>query len=205
MLFRSVVDSENKEEEASNDFDANSGSGICVDCIAEKRETKPRLYYTLATLLADLSSVSKYVKDEKIKKLLLAKDKDKDDSERGGIGTPATRSFILKTLFDRGYVHEVKNNIISTNLGRELIKSSPSLLSQFDFTALWFEQQEDIRQGNLTRDAFLQGCVKMVSQIIDEKRNSGMDSVGIDKTYLAPAAKDICRRQIGRASCRERV
>ncbi len=188
-------DPENKEEEASNDFDANSGSGICTDCIAEKKETKPRPYYTLATLLADLSSVSKYVKDEKIKKLLLAKDKDKDDSERGGIGTPATRSAILKTLFDRGYVHEVKSNIISTNLGRELIKNSPSLLSQPDLTALWFEQQEDIRQGNLARDAFLQGCVKMVSQIIDEKRNSGMGSVGIDKTYPCTCGKGYLQRR----------
>lgn len=188
-------DVENKEEDVATDFDANSGNGECVECIVEKKETKPRPYYTLVTLLADLLSVSKYVKDERIKKLLLAKDKDKDASERGGIGTPATRSVILKTLFDRGYIQEVKNNIISTTLGRELIKNSPTLLSQPDLTALWFEQQEDIRQGKMTRDEFLNECSKMVAEIIQEKKGSDMSSVGLDKTYPCSCGKGYLQRR----------
>lgn len=193
--FSAIYEDDIKEEDVATDFDANSGNGECIECIVEKKETKPRPYYTLVTLLADLLSVSKYVKDERIKKLLIAKDKDKDASERGGIGTPATRSVILKTLFDRGYIQEVKNNIISTTLGRELIKNSPTLLSQPDLTALWFEQQEDIRQGKMTRDEFLNECSKMVAEIIQEKKGSDMSSVGFDKTYPCSCGKGYLQRR----------
>ena len=90
---------------------------------------------------------------------------------------------------------EVKNNIISTTLGRELIKNSPTLLSQPDLTALWFEQQEDIRQGKMTRDEFLNECSKMVAEIIQEKKGSDMSSVGIDKTYPCICGKGYLQRR----------
>lgn len=74
----------------------------------EKKQTKPRPYYTMTTLLKDLNSVAKYVSDERIKKLLIEKDKDKK-GESGGIGTPATRSNHIKTLIEREYIEVSKD------------------------------------------------------------------------------------------------
>lgn len=142
-----------------------------------KKKTNPKPYYTMATLLKDLTGVAKYAKDEKIKKLLLEKDKGKK-GENGGIGTPATRSSHLKNLVDKGYI-EVSNDkkqvVKSTQKGKELIKNAPNSLSCVDMTALWFEQQKEIEAGNLTREAFLQEITKQISdEIANLKGNTQM-------------------------------
>ncbi|EAH7125558.1 DNA topoisomerase III, partial [Campylobacter coli] len=102
--FRSLwqnIDSEEEQENNENDINdlsilKNGDIAKCSLIQIEKKQTKPRPYYTMTTLLKDLNSVAKYVSDERIKKLLIEKDKDKK-GESGGIGTPATRSNHIKT------------------------------------------------------------------------------------------------------------
>ncbi|OCR84545.1 hypothetical protein CFT12S05168_09185 [Campylobacter fetus subsp. testudinum] len=65
----------------------------------------------MTTLLKDLNSVAKYIKDESIKKLFLEKDKGKK-GEHGGIGTPATRSVHIKNLIDKEYISVSKDKNI---------------------------------------------------------------------------------------------
>ena len=76
--------------------------GDCTDAAATQMETKPRPLYTMATLLTDLTRVAQYVRDDRLRKLLVEKDQGKE-GEHGGIGTPATRDTIIATLFERGY------------------------------------------------------------------------------------------------------
>lgn len=150
--FRSLwqnVDSEEEQENNENDINdlsilKNGDIAKCSLIQIEKKQTKPRPYYTMTTLLKDLNSVAKYVSDERIKKLLMEKDKDKK-GESGGIGTPATRSNHIKTLIEREYIEVSKDKkqiIKSTKKGRDLIKLSPKSLITPDMTALWFEQQK---------------------------------------------------------------
>lgn len=146
----------------------------CISIDIEKKQTKPRPYYTMTTLLKDLNSVAKYVTDEKIKKLLIEKDKDKK-GESGGIGTPATRSNHIKTLIDREYIkvsNDKKQIIKSTDKGRKLIELSPPSLSTPDMTALWFEQQKMIEANELSREDFLNEVTKEVSLEIQRITNS---------------------------------
>ncbi|NHH35057.1 DNA topoisomerase III, partial [Campylobacter jejuni] len=152
--FRSLwqnIDSEEEQENNENDINdlsilKNGDIAKCSLIQIEKKQTKPRPYYTMTTLLKDLNSVAKYVSDERIKKLLIEKDKDKK-GESGGIGTPATRSNHIKTLIEREYIEVSKDKkqiIKSTKKGRDLIKLSPKSLITPDMTALWFEQQKMI-------------------------------------------------------------
>lgn len=147
--FRSLwqnIDSEEEQENNENDINdlsilKNGDIAKCSLIQIEKKQTKPRPYYTMTTLLKDLNSVAKYVSDERIKKLLIEKDKDKK-GESGGIGTPATRSNHIKTLIEREYIEVSKDKkqiIKSTKKGRDLIKLSPKSLITPDMTALWFE------------------------------------------------------------------
>lgn len=114
--FRSLwqnVDSEEEQENNENDINdlsilKNGDIAKCSLIQIEKKQTKPRPYYTMTTLLKDLNSVAKYVSDERIKKLLMEKDKDKK-GESGGIGTPATRSNHIKTLIEREYIEVSKD------------------------------------------------------------------------------------------------
>ncbi|EPS9483419.1 DNA topoisomerase 3, partial [Campylobacter coli] len=170
--FRSLwqnVDSEEEQENNENDINdlsilKNGDIAKCSLMQIEKKQTKPRPYYTMTTLLKDLNSVAKYVSDERIKKLLIEKDKDKK-GESGGIGTPATRSNHIKTLIEREYIEVSKDKkqiIKSTKKGRDLIKLSPKSLITPDMTALWFEQQKMIEISELRREQFLEEITKEV-------------------------------------------
>jgi DNA topoisomerase-3 len=82
---------------------ATGGEASCLSGVRVRKETAPKPLYTMAGLLEDLTRVAQYVRDEKLRKLLVDKDKEKA-GEHGGIGTPATRDLIIKTLFDRGFI-----------------------------------------------------------------------------------------------------
>ncbi|EAJ1077612.1 DNA topoisomerase III [Campylobacter coli] len=170
--FRSLwqnIDSEEEQENNENDINdlsilKNGDIAKCSLIQIKKKQTKPRPYYTMTTLLKDLNSVAKYVSDERIKKLLIEKDKDKK-GESGGIGTPATRSNHIKTLIEREYIEVSKDKkqiIKSTKKGRDLIKLSPKSLITPDMTALWFEQQKMIEISELRREQFLEEITKEV-------------------------------------------
>lgn len=200
-LFNDKIDdNENEVDEINNEFDLSilkDGDCEVKSIKIDKKLTKPKPYYTMPTLLKDLTSISKYVKDEKIKTLLKEKDKDKK-GENGGIGTPATRSEHIKTLFEREYITENKKSIISTQKGRDLIALAPQILTSPDMTALWFEEQKEILNGNLSKDEFLQKVNLEVEKQIDKiKENSNLSQnfSGFDKTYPCKCGKGYLQKR----------
>lgn len=118
-----------------------SGNVTATEC-----ETKPKPLYTEQTLLKDLTQVAKYVKDPHLAKVLKDKDKDKQ-GEHGGIGTPATRATIMDKLFGRGYLTQKGKSIVSTDRGKALYDLLDDTLRYPDLTAIWHEQQKQIKTG----------------------------------------------------------
>lgn len=168
-----VLESSNQEDESEegddeeSPFEALSGlrvgdSGLCETVTVSKEKTKPPPLYTEAELLKDLKRVAKYVKDPRIKKLLLDRDKGKT-GESGGIGTPATRGSMLAKLQERGFYSVVKKKLIPTPLGLEFIAALPVIATTPDMTALWHEQQQMIEAGELTVDAFLDELERFIA------------------------------------------
>ncbi len=192
-ILKPIKDDDESEEENSislENFVENEDIAANNTQIT-KQKTKAKPYYTMRALLKDLTRVSHFVKDEKIKALLKEKDKDKK-GENGGIGTPATRSEHIKNLFDKGYIEEQKKNIVSTKKGRELIGIAPVLLSSPDMTALWYEMQKDIQENKLSKDEFLAQVLQEVEKQIKEIKSSDkMDNFqnSIDKKYPCPKCK----------------
>lgn len=187
VLFKGELE-EDENEDIENNVNleniSQNAPATCKDIIVAKEKTKPKPYYTIDTFVKDLTNVSKYVKDENIKKLLIEKDKDKKD-ERGGIGTSATRSVIVDTLFKNNYIVKEKKYIKSTELGRKLIELSPDSLTNPDLTALWFEQQKEIRAGNLTKEEFLNNVQEYVKKEIENVKNSNkFDALASDENSI---------------------
>ena len=168
-------------------------NATCNDVAITKQQTKPKPYYTMATLLKDLTGVAKYVKDERIKKLLQEKDKDKK-GENGGIGTPATRSEHIKKLFDRGFIEEKSKSIISTKLGRDFFSLAPQILTSPDMTALWFEEQKEIASGTKSKEQFLSEVNSVIKREI-EKLKQGIDMSALTgNTPLCPKCGNVLIR-----------
>lgn len=174
VLFKGELE-EDENEDIENDVNleniSQNAPATCEDINIAKEKTKAKPYYTIPSLLKDLVSVAKYIKDPQIKKLLIEKDKDKK-GENGGIGTSATRSTHIKNLFDKGYIVEDKKAIKSTITGRKLIELSPATLSSPDMTALWYEQQKDIQNGTLSKEEFLNNVEKYIEEEITRIKSS---------------------------------
>lgn len=179
-------ESEEKEDESETDSEVAQSlknlrcgqEGLCVSAAVARGETKPRPLYTMATLLADLTRVAQYVRDERLRKLLIEKDRDKA-GEHGGIGTPATRDAIIATLFERGFLVEQRQgkalHVISTGAGREFYDTLPDQARFPDMTALWHEQQLEIERGQREIGAFVRELVDYITEETARVKREGLN------------------------------
>ncbi|MFL7013589.1 DNA topoisomerase [Enterovibrio norvegicus] len=144
------------EDEQPIDVDALSESSIVKSSSvsATEQTTSPLGAYTMTTLLKDLKSTAKYIEDPQIKKWMLEKDKSKE-GESGGIGTAATRSSILRGLFDNGFLEKnSKSKVVPTEKGELLFNLLPNSITSPDTTAVWSHYFNQIADGEMTIDQF---------------------------------------------------
>ena len=144
-------------------------NGYISDCEIESNETKPPARYTQSTLYEDMTRISKYVDDPRIKKLLKAKD-DGKKGENGSIGTSATRATIIKNLIIRGFAEEKKEGkkvvLVSTQKGRNFYDILPDSCKKADTTALWWVVQEEIKEGKKTPDDLIKKVLEDITDIL---------------------------------------
>lgn len=146
--FLDERDSEEEKDESSSLSSLYSGKYEC-EIIGGKileKETAPKKQYTEATLLKDMTSISKYVKDIRLKEALKDKDKGKK-GESGGIGTPATRSTVIKDLFRDRYVELKGKEIVPTELGLKVYEYIADEVKTANVTAEWWLIQREIEEG----------------------------------------------------------
>ena len=192
-----AADQDGEDEEVSTSPGFTIGQE--ADCIAGenvRKETAPKPLYTMSTLLEELTRVAQYVIDEKLRKILVAKDKDKP-GEHGGIGTPATRDEIIKTLFERNFLEYQKKGkkqiVVSTQTGREIYDCLPDIAKFPDMTALWHEQQLDIEHGRSGVDAFVDGLIRHISEETARVIESGL-ALNIEKHPCPECGKAMIRK-----------
>ena len=110
--------------------------------------TKPPARFTPATLLKAMKEIHKYVKDAGLKDRL---------KECSGIGTEATRAFIIETLQKREYIRLEKKQLVPTELGISLCKILPDKILFLDITAQWESDLDRISTGSISiKDFFAQ-------------------------------------------------
>ena len=148
---------------------ATLAPGICPARLAgtriDEKQTKPPARYTKASLSKDMTRIARFVTDPESKRLLLAKDRDKE-GENGSIGTVATRGPIIDKLVERGYFREESKKLISTPLGRELYRILPDELKKPDMTARWWAIQEDIQQGTKPWTALPESVLESIRHVV---------------------------------------
>ena len=168
--FKKYLDRSNNEDEESVLSRIKDGqySGTIIKNDIKEIETKPLARYTQASLIEDMTRISKYVDDPEIKEILKRKDKDKE-GENGSIGTSATRASIIHNLIKRGYIKEEKDKVISTELGREYYKILPDEWKRADLTAKWWIIQEGIRDGKSEQDKLLDSILNDIKNILSTR------------------------------------
>ena len=146
----------------------NSYSGTVTGPTSAEKETKPPARYTQASLAEDMTVISKYCTDERIKRLLREKDKDSKE-DNGSIGTVATRTTIIKELITKGFLHDDGKHVISTPLGRELYDLLPDEIRGVNLTAEWWLVCERIVEGTATPKDLQDDVLKTINYILEHR------------------------------------
>ena len=119
--------------------------------------TQPPKPYTEGTLVRAMETAGKFVDDEELR----------DAMKENGIGRPATRAEIIKTLYKRNYVTKVKKNLVATTTGIELISLiREELLKSAELTGIWEKRLREIEARRYDAGQFMNELKQMVAEIV---------------------------------------
>lgn len=155
MIFASIVDDKKNDDECMNNPLPNLYEGQVIKdykTSLSEGKTKPPKRYTEDTLLKAMEKAGTKETDP--------------DAERKGIGTPATRAGIIEKLVHDKYVKREKKNLVSTDLGKRLVKVLPEELKSAELTAEWENDLLLISKGEAYHDEFLGAIEEMVKQLV---------------------------------------
>lgn len=161
-----------------------------------QEQTAPPPAYNDASLVNDMVHAAKFVEDEKMKAIL---------RRTNGIGTPATRSAILKELVEGRYLVRTGRTIRPTPKAKALIgvmEDEP--IAQPGLTAYWEDQLDRIAHGNgCTLKDFQHEIVEHVRQLVDAARTIAPDRLDHGEAVgPCPACGGDVREQDERYVCR---
>ncbi|MDC7291803.1 DNA topoisomerase [Blautia schinkii] len=90
------------------------------------------------------------------------------DTEKKGLGTPATRAGIIEKLVFSGYAVRKGKQILPTIDGEALISVLPEYLRSAALTAEWENQLLLMEKGLLRSDEFMQGIIDLIERMLLE-------------------------------------
>ena len=151
--FKDALKSKEKEEPekvlpAVNEKDILSP----VYASVSEHYTTPPKQYTEDTLLSAMETAGN--------------DEFDDDTEKKGLGTPATRAGIIEKLVKSGFIERKGKSLVPTKDGNNLVCVLPEQITSPSMTAEWENTLMQIERGNADADKFLAGIVEMTASLV---------------------------------------
>ena len=140
-------------------FPKKMEQGMVIPVVqAEKKQgfTSPPKVYTEDTLLSAMETAGN-------------KEFEKD-TEKKGLGTPATRAAILEKLVSSGYVQRKGKQMIPTEDGVAAIRNIPDYLKSASMTAEWENDLLRMERGEIKPHDFMQGIHGLLDKMLADLR-----------------------------------
>lgn len=150
-----VEPEKNKDASLPNDLE----QGMVIPVVrAEKKQgfTSPPKVYTEDTLLSAMETAGNKVFEK--------------DTEKKGLGTPATRAAILEKLVSSGYVQRKGKQMIPTEDGVAAIRNIPDYLKSASMTAEWENDLLRMERGEIKPHDFMQGIHGLLDKMLADLR-----------------------------------
>ena len=150
-----VEPEKNKDASLPNDLE----QGMVIPVVrAEKKQgfTSPPKVYTEDTLLSAMETAGN-------------KEFEKD-TEKKGLGTPATRAAILEKLVSAGYVQRKGKQMIPTEDGVAAIRNIPDYLKSASMTAEWENDLLRMERGEIKPYDFMHGIHGLLDKMLADLR-----------------------------------
>ena len=167
--FRKYCVKDKKSDEPDHKTELPEGyeEGMTLASVKAEKSThytSPPKMFTEDTLLAAMETAGNKEFDS--------------ETEKKGLGTPATRANIIEKLVASGYAERKGKQILPTVAGCELIHVMPENLKSASLTAEWENQLLMMEKGKIQEDEFMNGIVSMINEILslcraipEEERN----------------------------------
>lgn len=153
LRFKATLKSKEKEE-LENVLPEVTEGDILQNVVSSVSEhfTSPPKAFTEDTLLSAMESAGNEAFD--------------DETEKKGLGTPATRAGIIEKLVKGGFAERKGKSLIPTKDGLNLVCVLPEQITSPAMTAEWENTLMQIERGNADADAFLSGIAAMTSELV---------------------------------------
>ena len=153
LRFKATLKSKEKEELETVLPEVTEGD-ILQNVVSSVSEhfTSPPKAFTEDTLLSAMESAGNEAFD--------------DETEKKGLGTPATRAGIIEKLVKGGFAERKGKSLIPTKDGLNLVCVLPEQITSPVMTAEWENTLMQIERGNADADAFLSGIAAMTSELV---------------------------------------
>ena len=89
------------------------------------------------------------------------------ETEKKGLGTPATRASIIEKLVSSGYAQRKGKQILPSTEGKELVRVMPEYLKSAVMTAEWENQLLMMEKGEITDTQFMGEITSLVRKILE--------------------------------------
>ena len=147
---RFVKQTDKKNDEKSLPA-VSEGQAFTVQASKGEHFTSPPKPYTEDTLLSAMERAGNENYDE--------------DTEKKGLGTPATRAATIESLVKNGYVERIGKQLHATDKGRELTKVVPDEVKSAKLTAEWESKLQQIEHGSLPEAVFMSGIQQFIADM----------------------------------------
>ncbi|MCD8012013.1 MAG: DNA topoisomerase III, partial [Lachnospiraceae bacterium] len=180
-----AVDKKKKKNEADDEETVPQGAqaGLIlskVDADVTEHFTRPPKPYTEDTLL---SAMERAGSGEFAK-----------ETEKKGLGTPATRAGIIEKLVNTGYVVRNGRQLTATDDAMKLIEILPETVKSPGMTAEWENQLLKMEQGEVSADEFMQNITQLVTSLVEDYADVGTDARKIFSGVSDADSIGICPR-----------
>ena len=175
MGWKRFIRQTDKDKKAENALPAVSeGQTFIVTASKGEHFTTPPKPYTEDTLLSAMERAGNEDYDE--------------DTEKKGLGTPATRAATIEALVKNGYVERVGKQLRATDKGKELVTVVPDEVKSAKLTAEWESKLQQIEHGSLPEAVFMSGITQFITEMCS-KYGSVDKSVSLSDGGNEPVGK----------------
>ena len=151
--FKATLKNKEKEEPEAVLPEVSEGD-ILQNVVSSVSEhfTSPPKAFTEDTLLSAMETAGNEAFD--------------DETEKKGLGTPATRAGIIEKLVKGGFAQRKGKTLVPTKDGLNLVCVLPQQMTSPAMTAEWENTLMQIERGNADAEAFLTGIAAMTSELV---------------------------------------
>lgn len=116
------------------------------------------------------------------------------DTEKKGLGTPATRASIIEKLVSAGYATRKGKQITASDDAVNMIEMLPEVITSPILTAEWENKLLQMEKGTISESEFMDSITELVKTLISDYSNVSEDARRVFATENAAESIGVCPR-----------